>query len=244
MYKRMAQAVVSMALLMSVMAGAAQASVQVIGTADIGGVGTGYNLIYDTGSVADGLPSFVWLDYTNTPGDWSTQLSWAAGLNALGAVTYHLNPGINIDWGVNSWRLPSTVDGPVVYRGYDGTTIAGYNITSSELGHLYYTELGNKGAVDTSGNALSGVGLVKTGSFNNLKGNYWYCSGTGYLTTGNNWAFQPTNGEQMYFTPSFSWNAIAVRSGQFSVVPEPSTYLLLGISLGVVGYVRRRMSAR
>ena len=56
MYKRVAQAVVSLTLLM---AGAAQADLQVIGTADIAGVGTGYNLIYEeTGT----LGPTVWLD--------------------------------------------------------------------------------------------------------------------------------------------------------------------------------------
>ncbi len=35
---------------------------------------------------------------------------------------------------------------------YNGTTTAGYNITSGEMGHLFYVGLGNDGWYDTSGN--------------------------------------------------------------------------------------------
>jgi len=80
--------------------------------------------------------NITWLDYSNAPDTWQNQVSWAANL----AVTVN---GVTYD----NWRLPATVDGPYVW-GYDGTTTAGYNITTSEMGHLYYTELVNKGYYD------------------------------------------------------------------------------------------------
>lgn len=44
------------------------------------------------------------------------------------------------------------------------------------------------------------------------------------------------------FTPASgnTWSAVQLQSA--TAVPEPSTYALLGISLGVVGYARRRMT--
>ena len=247
MCKRVARAVVSLTLLMAVMVGAAQADVVVIGTADIDGIGTGYKLIYDTGSVTDGLSPFVWLDYTHSGAFWAGQNAWASGLNALNAVTYHLNSGVTMDWGANNWRLPSTVDGEPANYGTNGTTKSGYNITTSEMGHLYYTVLGNLAYVDKNGTPQTGTGLINKGIFDHLKSDYWYWSGTTvalYPTYA--WAFQPVDGEQVTWgqTSYSGIYGIAVRSGQLSVVPEPSTYLLLGISLGVVGYARRRMSVR
>lgn len=42
--------------------------------------------------------------------------------------------------GFDDWRLPTHVDGQYVF-GYDGTTTGGYNITTSEMGHMYYVNL-------------------------------------------------------------------------------------------------------
>ena len=91
-----------------------------------------------------------------------------------------------------------TVDGPFVW-GYDGTTTGGFNITSSEMGHLYYTELGNKGFFATDGtNPQPGWGLSNTGDFQNLNPNpnqYW--SGTELATdTINAWFFSFFHGAQ------------------------------------------------
>ncbi len=84
-----------------------------------------WKLIYDTDL------DITWYDYTNPNAYWQNQVDWASALSVdFGMNTY------------NDWRLPLTVDGLYVY-GYDGTTTAGYSITNSELGHLFYTELGN-----------------------------------------------------------------------------------------------------
>ncbi len=121
----------------------------------------GNKLIYD-----DDL-NITWYDYSNSGNTWNNQMSWASGLTVNFGVTIY-----------DDWRLPSTVDVPYVW-GNNGTTTAGYNITSSEMGHLYYTELGNLGYYDTSGNYQSGWGLTNTGDFQNLQlGHYW--SGTEY----------------------------------------------------------------
>jgi len=152
--------------------GSANATLITIGTAQFGGTGTAYNLIWDDDNNGN---SVVWLDYTHERANWTDQVGWAAGLN--GVLTYDIDPGFTVDFGANSWRLPSTVDGPWVL-GHNGTTTAGYNITSSEMGHLFYTELGNLGQYNsTNGGLQAGYGLVKTGDFNNLV-NSWYWYGT------------------------------------------------------------------
>lgn len=220
--------------------GLAQAELITIGTAQFGGSGTAYNLIWDDDNNGN---SVVWLDYTNAGAFWSIQNAWAVGLDS--SLTYNINAAYNIDWDTNSWRLPSTVDGECV-RGSDGTTTAGYNITSSEIGHLFYTELGNLGFQDTSGNSQSGYGLINTGEFDNLVSfaNYWSgtranfsdLSGTGMEDF---WIFSVPTGFQASMPSNMLYGyGLAVRSGQVyeaasapAPVPEPGTILLFGTGL-------------
>lgn len=105
------------------------AALQNLGTDSLGN-----RLIYDTDI------DVTWYDYTNTSGNWQYQMDWAAALS--------VNFGGNV---YDDWHLPTTIDGPLVVRN-TGTTTGGYNITSSEMGHLFYAELGNDGYYDTSGN--------------------------------------------------------------------------------------------
>ena len=190
----------------------------------------GNRLIYD-----DDL-DITWYDFTNAGNSWQNQVNWALGLSVtFGSTTY------------DDWRLPSTVDGPFVF-GWDGTTTAGYNITNSEMGHLFYTELGNLGyyAIDGT-NPQPGWGLTNTGDFQNLSASdYW--SGTGYAAdTSMAWDFRFGNGDQaLNGKANLNRYALAVRSGDVAAVeavPEPTTIALLGIGLAVMtvyGAKRRR----
>lgn len=191
--------------------GIAEAQLTIIGTAAY--EGKEYNLIYEE------VQQLVWLDYTKRGDRWNRQVAWVDGLNAPGVLDCKFNPGVSVSW-EGDWRLPATKDGARTY-GYDGTTTAGFNITTSEMGHLYYVSLGNKGYYDTDGNPGSGWypdsewGLHNTGPFENLQ-NDMYWSGTEYdINPPHAWAFNFPFGDQgnTAFKSSYPYNGIAVRSG-------------------------------
>jgi hypothetical protein len=221
--------------LLLVTVGTASATLTTIGTAQFNGTGTAYNLIWDHNNNGN---SVVWLDYTHGLANWTTQKEWAVGLN--GVLTYN-TPGYTVDFGANSWRLPSTVDGPWEFS-YDGTTTDGFNFTSSEMGHLFYTELGNIGRYSTNGTLQAGYGLVKTGDFDNLV-NSWYWSGTESATDPTYaWLFSMNYGDQGGGSKSYyGFYGLAVRSGQVSAVPVPGAFWLLSSGLvGLAGLARKR----
>src|SRR4030065_69711 len=70
------------------------------------------------------------------------------------------------------------------------------DITGSEMGNLYYTELGNLGYCDTAGNCPQpSFGLTNTGPFTNLEASY-YWSGTEYAPNVFSWVFNFYDGGQ------------------------------------------------
>ena len=141
---------------------------------------------------------------------WQTQMNWASALTVTFGGTIY-----------DDWRLPSTVDGPCGY-GYDGTTTAGYNITSSEMGHLFYTELGNKGYYDTTGNVLNQDGDYLRQETFRICNPVYYWSGTEYVddptTRGAPHFLYGTQGHYVDKDAAARY-ALAVRPGDVTVVP-------------------------
>ena len=238
------------ALVMLGIAEMANATLTTIGTATYDRDGAGganpvgtFKLIWDDDNNGN---SVVWLDYSNSLANWSSQKSWAASLGS--ALTVNLYDQYSVVW-ENDWRLPTTVDGPWVY-GTDGTATGGYNITSSEMGHLYYEELGNKGLYSIAGSYQDDHGLKNKGEFENLV-SYAYWSSTEYSTnTAHAWFFNMTlgyQGDPLRIDKQWSIYGLALRSGQVSTapdpVPEPTTMILFGTGLAGLIAARRRKKA-
>ena len=169
--------------------------------------------VYDTGF------NITWLANANLYGStqhWDQATAWVANLN-IGGFT--------------GWRLPNA----------DPACGTIYNCINSELGHLYYTELGV-----TQGNPITSSTSPYLALFTNVQSaNYW--SGTTYATDITNaWAFSSGDGEQ------FNWYkgninlfiAWAVRSGDVggSSVPEPGIIGLMGI--GALAWAGTRQKRR
>jgi hypothetical protein len=136
----------------------AQAILTVVGTVTYNS--NNYNLIYEDDQ------GLIWLDYTYSMGsNWDDCIKWASGLNASRVLTYTFNSGINVSW-EGDWRLPNSVDGSRSW-GCDGTTTAGFNIASSEMGHLFYKSLGNQGSYDVNKKLKPGWGADATWGLKN-----------------------------------------------------------------------------
>jgi hypothetical protein len=220
------------AALTTALAGTAQASLTTIGTANYNS--STYNLIYDSDS------SLIWLDYSNAGNTWGNQVAWASGLGST-LSNVKLNSGVSVTWN-SGWRLPTTIDGPMTYS-YNGSTSFGYNNTTSEFGHLYYTELQNKAPLDKNGNVQAGYGLVNKGPFAYLQSSGYYWSETEYAIDPNRaWGFLTADGSQY---PNINGLGLAVRSGIVTLdatpTPIPAAAWLFGSGLMGLAGVRRRV---
>jgi hypothetical protein len=171
-----------------------------------------YSMIYEDDQ------GLVWIDYSSGSKEWPDLVTWAKALNEDGALTYKFNDGVTVTWDGN-WRLPNTVD-RARKNGYDGSTTAGFNITSSEMGHLFYISLGNVGYYDKEGNVQVGfAGLKNKGPFQNLKESIYF-SGTVYSIYPNHpWQFNFYYGSQDFtsFTNSYAYPGLAVRKGKVEI---------------------------
>ncbi len=227
---------VAACLVMAGVSGAAQAAL----------IDRGGGLIYDSDL------NVTWLkdaNYAKTSGydadgmmTWSQAVTWAANLTYYDSVR-------NVTY--TDWRLPTTTDTgtPGCNFAYSGTD-CGYNVNpaSSEMAHLYFTELGNQSYYTTSG-AVSGAyaggsnpnsTLDNTGPFINFQsGGYW--SGTSFPPVPSfAWYFLTLDGTQRRSASTGSFYALAVRPGDVAAIPEAETYALMLAGLGLVGWRARR----
>jgi len=196
-------------------------------TAQAALIDRGNGLIYDTDL------NVTWLqdaNYAQTSGydadglmDWTASTAWAADLSYQGYT---------------DWRLPTTLQLDPSCGTQTGLASYGLNCTGSELGHLFYSELG--------GTALQSILTSHNNNFNlfsNIQ-NSVYWSSTEYIYTPNSafyfWVdsgFQTISPKEQG-TVVYAW---AVRSGDVatSSVPEPSSLALLALGMVALMRVRR-----
>ena len=159
----------------------------------------GNQLIYDTDL------NITWYDYVTPSSTWWTQDNWASSLMVnLGGTVY------------DDWRLPKQYQSRP--SGYYPQCF-GYNCTETEMGHLYYTELGNPAYGP----------LTYKGPFINLSGSTWSQTSFIYDST-RQLTFNFNTGSQgmRYVGDDFYYGGLAVRDGDVAapVVPEPISSIL------------------
>lgn len=179
--------------------------------------------------------------------NWNAAKNWIAAMNAANYL------------GGNDWRLPgvSPVSGGFFNYTffYSGSSDKGYNISApgspyagshgSELAFLFYNSLANLGARDLNGASLgcesaSNGCLENTGPLVNLVPDiYW--TGAAYLPVATNtWYFDMGTGYQDATWEGIEYHVLAVRTGDVAAVPEASTFGMMLVGLGMVGFVARR----
>ena len=202
-------------LALGLVSGAAHAALQ---GRDLNGSVGSFEAYYDTDR------NITWLANANVNGlmTWAAANTWAANLSFTDGVSVYDN-----------WRLPTALN-------QDGTgPCVGFNCTGSEMGHLFYSELGG-----TAGQSILTSVDPDLTKFTNLQANgYW--SATEYYAPDTNLArvFFFYSGSQGAVTKASVLYALAVSPGDVGAVgavPEAQTYALMLAGLGLIGWRARR----
>lgn len=157
--------------------------------------------------------------------NWNAAQNWIGAMNATNYLGY------------NDWRLPTTpqTDPSCQYDSYSGY----FSCTGSEMGHLFYNELG--------GVASSSVATIHNANyslFSNVK-SFVYWSGTEYaLDTAGAWVFNFDDGSLSAGRKDiFNFNTWAVRTGDVATVPVQSAAWLLCSGLAGLASIARKRKA-
>lgn len=160
--------------------------------------------------------------------DWNTAQTWIGAMNTANYL------------GFNDWRLPTTLQPDASCSVQSGGVSSGNNCTGSEMGHLFYNDLGG-----VAGSDITSVHNNSTYSlFSNIQNYYW--SGTEYApNTAGAWLFYFSNGSQNADYKTNNAYAWAVLPGDIAAVPVPGAVWLFvsGLS-GLVAAGRRRRRRR
>jgi len=174
--------------------------------------------------------------------DTDFNITWATNANIAGPMTLSAAnawaASLVID-GVGGWRLPTTVQPDASCTSQTGGLSLGYSCTGSEMGHLFYSELGGWAGYTITAYHSSNYYL-----FSNLRTDKFYWSSTVMASDPTReWSFGFATGYQYPYWPSntTTFYALAVHDGDVAAVPVPAAIWLFGSGLaGLFGFTRRR----
>lgn len=198
------------------------------------------------GAVVAGDPSTVFLYDTTLNVTWLADANLAAtedfGVRFIDPTGY-TDADSALKWigamnvadylGFNDWRLPNTLqpDSSCVKQ---GTRISFLNCSGSEMGHLFYNELGGMANQDIATTHNTNYSLFK--NFQSQGFVYWSGTQAGSQGRGSTWEFDFGKGSQFSGSNGNGAFMLAVRPGDvLAAVPEPSTYALMLAGLAVLG---------
>ena len=172
----------------------------------------GNGLVYDTDL------NITWLsdaNYAQTSGyDSDGLMNWNEAIEWADQLEYR---------GFNNWRLPTTTQPDSNCSFHNSYVDAGYNCTASEMGYLFYEELGG-----TQGSSIS-----QQEYFTNIElGRYWSSTTVAPSDPNNSWFFDFSSGWQGgQLQSSYIFSAWAVHDGDIANVPAPSALFLMATGM-------------
>ena len=205
--------------------------------------------LYDRGNgmIYDDVMDITWLqdaNYAQTSGhDADGLMSWTDANTWVNGLSYG---------GYDDWRLPSAnlINSADPCYAKDGSCDRGFNNSTGELGHMFYTDLDNLGKFATNSFFQSGYGVTNSDFIDGISGNsvsilnlqnstYWldeeYAPNTSLA-----WTFITSSGSQFRSDKTTTYYSWAIRDGDVSEVPIPAAAWLFGTALlGLAGASRR-----
>jgi len=166
----------------------------------------------------DDVLDITWITNAGLSGldTWDNQVAWVDGLDYLG---------------FDNWRLATALNS-------DGSgSCDGFNCTDSEMGHMFYNNLGGVASSSKTGNQTSvdGVDLF------DIQFRYWSPEEEVVAGLDTAWTFAFSTGRQFRTDKDFASAAWAVRDGNVTAVSEPTILALLSLGLAGIVVARRKL---
>ena len=175
----------------------------------------------------DDVLDITWLTDADLSGanTWDNQLTWVAGLNTANHLGFD-------DWRLASMSVAAGLPTGTTTSVVDCSTATEAACRDSELGYMYWQNMGGTGDDKRGTQTVDGVLLTDVQSV--------YESGTEFDSS-DVWLFNYSVGFQNNLSKGINFYGWAVRAGDVGAVPVPAAVWLFGSGLiGLVGLARRK----